>query len=351
MDEQEIYYDTQEPSLWDELREERRQFLEDLPKRFPGFARLPDQPKAVATDTEPLPAAVASRQKVPASTAGRTLRDLFTRPKGAAGAKRSQPGADVPKPAPEPPVGGMGLDDLRSEVCHLRVVVRRLEGLVQQMGIPPAPPAGASPASPPQPDLQRHLQQLQSRTEKELQQLKDEIKSHVASTQQVFQSQEKELYGALHSDFEAGLGDMRQQVSRLDRQSRYSNLIIHAPTDCGRQQLLDRCRALLRPHAAAQPLDDAALQPVRTRSTKHKLWRLQLSDGWAKHALFRHSSSLRRDRLYLDDDLTQQQLEGRRGLGDRKLQLKAAGHKTWWRRDVLHWADSDGVHSQSPSSA
>ncbi len=32
----------------------------------------------------------------------------------------------------------------------------------------------------------------------------------------------------------------------------------------------------------------------------------------------------------------------------RKLELKGAGHKTWWRRDVLHWADHDGLHSQSP---
>ena len=69
----------------------------------------------------------------------------------------------------------------------------------------------------------------------------------------------------------------------------------------------------------------------------------------AKHALFRHSSSLRQDRIYLDDDLTHQQMEGRRALDTRRLQLKAAGHKTWWRRDVLHWADDDGVHNQRPS--
>lgn len=54
-------------------------------------------------------------------------------------------------------------------------------------------------------------------------------------------------------------------------------------------------------------------------------------------------------RIYLDDDLTRQQMEGRRALESRRLQLKADGHKTWWRRDVLHWAGGDGVHSQSPS--
>ena len=66
------------------------------------------------------------------------------------------------------------------------------------------------------------------------------------------------------------------------------------------------------------------------------------------HALYRHSSSLRQDRIYLDD-LTHQQMEGRRALDTRRLELKAADHKTWWRRDVLHWADDDGVHNQRPS--
>ena len=66
-------------------------------------------------------------------------------------------------------------------------------------------------------------------------------------------------------------------------------------------------------------------------------------------ALFRHSSSFRRDRIYLDDDLTRQQQQGRRALGDRRLQLQRDGHKTWWRRDMLCWADGAVVHSQGPS--
>ena len=50
----------------------------------------------------------------------------------------------------------------------------------------------------------------------------------------------------------------------------------------------------------------------------------------------------------LDDDLTRQQQAGRRALGDRRLELQRAGHKTWWRRDVLYWADGAAVHSQMP---
>ena len=91
-----------------------------------------------------------------------------------------------------------------------------------------------------------------------------------------------------------------------------------------------------------------ALQSMETRSTDYHLWRLRLPDGPAKHALFRESSSFRRDRIFLDDDFTKKQLEGRRSLRSRKLELRGAGHRTWWRRDVLHWADHDGLHSQGP---
>ena len=292
-----------------------------------------------SADAEPKPAAAAPQREVPASGSGRSLRDLFTQPRRAAGNKRSQPGADLPKSVPEPPADELGA--LRWEVSLLRTQVTALMGRLDRRG--------AFPAGPPQPDPQQRLQELQSKAEQELQRLQEEIRCHVASTQQTFQSQEKELYSALRHDFEADLQGMRGQVSRLDRQSRCSNIIVHAPTDCSQQQLLDRCNALLQPHAAARPLVSAALQPVRTRSTKHKLWRVQMQGERAKHALFRHSSSLRQDRIYLDDDLTHQQMEGRRALDTRRLQLKAAGHKTWWRRDVLHWADDDGVHDQRPS--
>ena len=78
-----------------------------------------------------------------------------------------------------------------------------------------------------------------------------------------------------------------------------------------------------------------ALQSMATRSTDYRLWHLRLPDGQAKHALFCDSSGFRRDDIYLDD-LTKKQLEGRHSLRARKLELKGAGHKTWWRRDVLH---------------
>ena len=163
-------------------------------------------------------------------------------------------------------------------------------------------------------------------------------------------SQDKEVLSAVRQECEVDFSNMQQQLVRLDRQSRVSNLVIHAPTACSRQQLMDRCNAVLRSaRSDAVPMVSAALQPVRTRSTTHAVWRLQLHDREAKHVMFHHSSSFRHDHIYMDDDLTTQQLDGRRSLMAHKLQLKQDGKKTWWRRDVLHWADHEGVHRQRPS--
>ena len=126
------------------------------------------------------------------------------------------------------------------------------------------------------------------------------------------------------------------------------NLVIHTPTHCSRQQLLSRCNAALQSQGGSHPLPCMALQSMATSSTDYRLWHLRLPDGQAKHALFRASSSFQQDHNYLDDDLTKKQLEGRHSLRARKLKLKGADHKTWCRRDVLHWADHDGFHSQRP---
>ena len=54
----------------------------------------------------------------------------------------------------------------------------------------------------------------------------------------------------------------------------------------------------------------------------------------------------REQKIFLDDDLTKLQLEGRHSLAARKASLR-----TWWRRDVLCWADASGMHRQKPVAA
>ena len=109
----------------------------------------------------------------------------------------------------------MDFEALRTIVSNLVREVGLLMGRVRA-GVPPAPPPAACPqrSRPSQSDAQQLFQEQQCKADKELQQLKQELQSHVASTQQIFRSQEKELCSALRSEYEADLGCMRQQVGR-----------------------------------------------------------------------------------------------------------------------------------------
>ena len=89
---------------------------------------------------------------------------------------------------------------------------------------------------------------------------------------------------------------------------------------------------------------------MKTRNVEEQLWHLQLGSGNAKHALFGESKAFRRLGVHLDDDLTRQQLAGRRGLSGKRLQLKQLScFKTWWWRDSLCWSDVGGMHKESPA--
>ena len=264
-----------------------------------------------SSDHGPGPAAEAPWRGVPVPVLGRGLKDLFTQPRRAAGAKRSQPGAEVPKSVFSSAVDaqlrqlnveGMDLAALRTLVSKLIWEFVHLAARVPRVGVPPAPPPQARPHTgpPPQSDTQQLFQERQSKAEKELQQLKQELQSHVATTQQTMRSQEKELCSALRSEYEPDLSSMQQRVGRLDVHARRNNLVIRTPTDCSQQQLLDRCSSALRSHAAPEALVSAAVRPMKSQSSEYKLWCLELHDGRTKHALFRHSSSFRQDHVYLD---------------------------------------------------
>lgn len=68
---------------------------------------------------------------------------------------------------------------------------------------------------------------------------------------------------------------------------------------------------VLRSQGGSYPLPCTPLQLIETRSTDYHFWHLRLPDGQAKHALIRESSGFQSDCIYLDDDLTKKQLEGR----------------------------------------
>ena len=124
----------------------------------------------------------------------------------------------------------MDIAALRAFVSRLCLEVEKLKAELRDcgcwVGVPRASPtvAGSPPASPPQQELQRLHQDQERKFQGELEQLRENMKCCAAATQQSFQSQEKEGYGALRCDFEADVGNMWQQLDRLDRHSRRSSV-------------------------------------------------------------------------------------------------------------------------------
>ena len=74
------------------------------------------------------------------------------------------------------------------------------------------------------------------------------------------------------------------------------------------------------------------------------------ADDQAKHAHFSGCKGFRDQKIYLDDDLTKLQLEGCHSLAARMASVTGRGHRTWWRRDALCWADASGMHRQEPAA-
>ena len=191
--------------------------------------------------------------------------------------------------------------------------------------------------------LQKEIHSHQHRTR----QLEEDMELNRVQTMQTISAREEETSGVL----KVQMRDMQQQLRALSPASMRLNLVIHAPADCGHQQLLDQCNTTLQAAAPrSKSIPTSALHSMRTQGTAHSLWRLQLDTEQTKHALFARSKDFRRQHIFLDDELTRQQQQGRRALASERLRLKGLGHRTWWRRDRLFWADADGVHSQIPAS-
>ena len=145
------------------------------------------------------------------------------------------------------------------------------------------------------------------------------------------------------------LKGMQQQLQRLTRTAKATNLIVTTASGLPPSQLL---RALNTSLAASSPatqhLLPDALQPIRSSDSSRSLWLMQSGGMHAKHALFHDSKRLRQQKIYLDDDLTEEQPQGRHSLRARRLELKAKGCRTWWRQHTLCWSDAACQHRETP---
>ena len=100
-------------------------------------------------------------------------------------------------------------------------------------------------------------------------------------------------------------------------------------------------------HQLQRPDSQASQRDGLRRGSISQRLHLCLADDQTKQALFSCSEGFQKQKLFLDDDHTKLQMEGRHSLAARKASLTGQGHTTctpWWRRDVLCWADASGMH-------
>lgn len=148
------------------------------------------------------------------------------------------------------------------------------------------------------------------------------------------------------------LSSIQQQLDQLQKDTRRQNLVVTAPSAMTKSQLLNTCIAsLAASNTSSSGLTARHLSTMGSRGSVSQRWHLRLADDQTKHALFSCSKGFREQKIFLDDDLTKLQLEGRHSLAARKASLTGQGHRTWWRRDVLCWADASGMHRQQPVAA
>ena len=308
-----------------------------------------DVPRSQGAAQAPVKSAVTEPDSQGTRTRATSLHSLFTGPAGNSAARRARRRRNPQRPAPSPEPGPDEIGALRADVLRLKAQVKQME--LQLANRSPVPDgAGGRTSTVTQLEMQAAEKKLQKEMQSHqhrMQQLEEDVRNSQVQMLQVISAREEETGGAL----KAQLGGMQQQLHRLCIESKRRNLVIHAPAGCGHQQLLDHCNAVL-PSSGAHSLSitASALRSMTTQSTSYSLWHLQMDSEPAKHALLGRSKDLRRVHVFLDDDLTKQQLEGRQALGSKRLQLRGMGHRTWWRRDKLFWADATGVHSCLPAS-
>ena len=284
---------------------------------------------AVPASTGPEKSVADLATERPSRPSPGSLPAIFTRP-----LKRTRRKARrTPNSAPEPvPSGDEGL---LARLSQLEAVVGELRSQL----------ARRSAQSLPAREFQAAQQELQNQ-QRALQRSQQDLDLKLVQLKQAMIGQQEELTGGFHHQVKG----MQQQIHHLEASSRKQNLIIHTLVGRSRDGLLGQCNAVLKSAGSHLPqIPLAALRPMKTRNPEKQMWHLQLDSGEAKHVLFGGSQAFRRTDTYLDDDLTKQQLLGRRSLGSKRLQLKQLHCITWWRRDTLCWSDANGVHKQVPA--
>ncbi|DBA87940.1 TPA: hypothetical protein ACH3X1_004928 [Trebouxia sp. C0004] len=105
--------------------------------------------------------------------------------------------------------------------------------------------------------------------------------------------------------------------------------------------------------SSASPLVSCAYRLGKWKAAQRKprAVLVELTTVSAKHRAFKASSRLRASRIRLDEDLTPQQMQQRKGLSTDFLGLKIRGFKPFFRGTTLKYRDGGVVHQCAKGGA
>ncbi len=154
---------------------------------------------------------------------------------------------------------------------------------------------------------------------------------------------QEELQGSTQEEIDV----TRSHIEQVDRTGRLCNLVVKGirPPAGGRGALGLHVQDLLVKHAGIPKqsiADVSCIGPIRSAGVK--LVRVRLTSVSDKHAAFRASAALRREKVYLDDDLTRAQQATRRRLEPARQRYMSQGMPAWWRGDTLLFRQHGEVH-------
>ena len=154
---------------------------------------------------------------------------------------------------------------------------------------------------------------------------------------------QEELQGSTQEEIDV----TRSHIEQVDKTGRLCNLVVKGirPPAGGRGALGLNVQDLLVKHAGIPKqsiADVSCIGPIRSAGVK--LVRVRLTSVSDKHAAFRASAALRREKVYLDDDLTRAQQATRRRLEPARQRYMSQGMPAWWRGDTLLFRQHGEVH-------
>lgn len=166
---------------------------------------------------------------------------------------------------------------------------------------------------------------------------KDELltsfQAHVAGLEAQHNA-EKEAFRAEIAALRADLNQLRGVGEARDRQSRSTHIVMKGFAEQPAEQLTP---AMVGQHipGTEQTITEVRRLGRQGAGTLPRPVLIKFSSVAAEHAAYKHSKTLRSQKIYLDSDLTPQQRDQRTKKRDRFQHLKTQGMKPFWREERL----------------